>query len=267
MGTVPLFADEKGTVPIQSPFLPSGLPAFRRSGGRKMKTVFTGHFGSGKSEIAVNLALKESGAGTPAHFIDLDIVKPYIRSRMVRNLLLSTGVHMIIPSGEHVYADLPIVMPQIKTILQDPQARVFLDVAGDADGCRVLSSFHEILLAADPELMLVVNASRPRTDDVAGNLKMLDEIQAGARLKVTAIVANTHLMDETTPAVVEDGFAVAAEFAKQAGLTVKWVVAKKDIAGALVAARFPCPILEIETYIRPPFGYHPQGLRRSSIIV
>ena len=231
------------------------------------KTIFTGHFGSGKSEIAINCALQESRAGRPSHFIDLDVVKPYFRSRMVRNLLISVGVHMIIPSGEHIYSDLPIVMPQIKTILQDRQARVFLDVAGDADGCRVLSSFHEILQEAGPEILLVVNTSRPRTQDVAGNMKMLEQIRFGARLPIAGIVANTHLMDETTPEIVYEGFGVASEFAKQAGLPVKYVVAKKDIAGALDASRFPCPILGIETYIRPPFGPRPEGFRRPSLVV
>jgi hypothetical protein len=233
----------------------------------RAKTIFTGHFGSGKSEIAVNCALQETRAGTPSTFIDLDVVKPYFRSRMVRNILVSTGVHMIIPSGEHIYSDLPIVMPQIRTLLQQKELRVFLDVAGDADGCRVLSSFHEILLEADPELLLVVNASRPRTSDVAGNMKMLEEIRAGARLPIAGIVANTHLMDETTPDIIYEGFEVTSEFAKQAGLPVKYVVAKKNIAGVLDAARFPCPILEIETYIRPPFGYHPQGFRRPSVVI
>jgi hypothetical protein len=231
------------------------------------KTVFTGHFGSGKSEIAVNCALQETRAGTPSYFVDLDVVKPYFRSRMVRNLLISVGVHMVIPSGEQIFSDLPIVMPQIRTLLQEPEVRLFLDVAGDADGCRVLSSFHEILREADPELLLVVNASRPRTSDVTGNMKMLEEIRAGVRLPIAGIVANTHLMDETTPDIVYEGFAITAEFAKRAGLPVKYVVAKKDIAGALDTDRFPCPILGIETYIRPPFGYHPQGLRRPSVVV
>lgn len=233
----------------------------------KPKTIFAGHFGSGKSEIAVNCALREAREGRPAYFIDLDIVKPFFRSRMVRNILLTSGVHMIIPSGEQVYADLPIVLPRVKGIMKEPGTRVFLDVAGDPDGCRVLRSFLDALDPEEVDLMLVVNTSRPRTGDAASNLAMLRSIEAMAGLRVAGVVANTHLMDETTPGIVEEGYARTLEFANGAGLRVEYVVAREDVARRLDPARFACPVLPIETFIRPPFGAKPAGTRWSPIVV
>lgn len=229
--------------------------------------IFTGHFGSGKSEIAINLALNHLRAEKEVYFIDLDIVKPYFRSRMVRNYLLNAGVHMIIPTGEHVYADLPIVMPQIKTILEKPQGQIFLDIAGDADGCRVLSSFYDIIQHADYELLLVVNTARPRTEGIKGNQRILEEIEAMSRLKVAGIIANTHLMDETTEEIVVEGYKTTEAFARHVNLPVKMVVAKKEIAVKLDPSQFSCPILPIDTYIKPPFAKDAGSLTRPRSVV
>ncbi|HPR64342.1 MAG TPA: hypothetical protein PK014_08995 [Thermoanaerobaculia bacterium] len=229
-------------------------------------SILVGHFGSGKSEIGINLALKENEIENDVYFVDLDIVKPFFRSRMVRNFLVSTGVSMIIPSGERVYADLPIVMPEIRGVLQNGSSRVVMDVAGDADGCRVLSSFHDVLNNLDLELLMVVNHSRPRTSDIDGNLAMIQSIEATSRLKVTGIIANTHLMDETTPDVVLNGFHITRKFAELAGLPIQWVVAKEEIVRQLDPSSFSCPILPIRTFIRPPFGAQVKGFIRPSVV-
>lgn len=236
---------------------------------KKRVTILAGHFGSGKSEIGVNLALsmQKEKNGAETHFIDLDIVKPYFRSRMIRNHLLSTGVQMIIPTGEHIFADLPIVMPQIRGALRNPEVRVIMDVAGDSDGCKVLSSFHADLSTLDHDLLLVVNASRPRTGDAEGNRQILEEIETVSRLRVTGIIANTHLMDETTPEIIREGFSVTEEFARQADLPIRCVVIMKKLAKKMDPAEFPCPVFAIDTYIHPPFGYTKSGQSWQPIVV
>ena len=103
---------------------------------RKRVTVLVGHFGSGKTEIALNGALELAAAGTPVTVVDLDVVKPYFRSRSARAILADAGVGLVVPTGENVYADLPIVMPQIRTVIRSSEDRVIVDVGGDDSGRR-----------------------------------------------------------------------------------------------------------------------------------
>ena len=83
-------------------------------------TVFVGHFGSGKTEIALNVALDLATGGERVTLADADVVKPYFRSRAARTLLEDSGVELIAPQGEHVHADLPILVPRLRGALRDP---------------------------------------------------------------------------------------------------------------------------------------------------
>ena len=103
-------------------------------------TVFVGHFGSGKTEIALNGALELAAAGSSVTVADLDVVKPYFRSRSARAILSDAGVDLLAPTGANVHADLPIIVPQIRSCLRDEHSRLILDVGGDDLGARVLGS-------------------------------------------------------------------------------------------------------------------------------
>ena len=90
---------------------------------RKRVTVFVGHFGSGKTEIALNGALEVAASGAQVTLADLDVVKPYFRSRSARAILADAGIELLAPTGANVHADLPIIVPQIRSHLRDPDRR------------------------------------------------------------------------------------------------------------------------------------------------
>lgn len=215
--------------------------------------IFAGHLGSGKSEIAINFAYKslKNGDGKP-YIIDLDIIKPYFRSRMVRNLLISSGIEIIIPEGDRVYADLPVLMPQVKGLIKDENNFLIFDVAGDPEGARVLSIFSEDIKKRGYNFYIVINAKRPRTEDLEGNLKMLKEIEECSKLKINGIISNTHLMDETTPEVVLNGFEIAKKISQIKKLPIWGIVMTKKIARKIPKNLIDIPIFTIEQYLLPP---------------
>lgn len=215
--------------------------------------IFAGHLGSGKSEIAINFAYKQlKNAKLKPYIVDLDIIKPYFRSRMVRNLLISSGIEIIVPEGDRVYADLPVLMPQVKSLILQEENFLIFDVAGDPEGARILSIFSEDIKKRGYNFYLVINIKRPRTEDLEGNLKMLKEIEENSKLVVNGIISNTHLMDETTPEIVLEGYEMAKKISKERNLPIWKVVMTKKIAKRIPKNLIDTDILTIEQYLLPP---------------
>ena len=104
---------------------------------RKRVTLLVGHFGSGKTEIALNGALDLAAAGERTTLADLDVVKPYFRSRSARAILSDAGIELLAPTGANVHADLPIIVPQIRSHLRDPNRRVMTSVRASSDRFRM----------------------------------------------------------------------------------------------------------------------------------
>ena len=171
-------------------------------------TVLVGHFGAGKTEIAINLAVAFKQRGEVVSLADLDLVKPYFRSRLARHELAALGVGVVVPEGEMVYADLPILLPQVKGLIAragDGAGRLIIDAGGDDLGARVLGAIAGLTDPSHTEVLFVVNTRRPFAETLDEVATMLREVEVAARLKITGLVANTHLMEETTPAVVREG--------------------------------------------------------------
>lgn len=228
--------------------------------------IFAGHFGSGKSEIALNFAYKslKNGILNP-YVIDLDIIKPYFRSRMVRNLLLSSGIQIIIPQGDRIYADLPILMPHIKGLLKQKDNFLIFDVAGDPEGARVLSIFREDIIKRDYNFYVVVNIKRPKTETLEGNLRMIEEIEESSKLKINGIISNTHLMDETTPEIILEGYELAKKISKIKNLPIWGVVMTEEVAKKMPQGIINSNIFIIENFLLPPFALNRKV--KSSILI
>jgi len=223
--------------------------------------IFVGHFGSGKSEIAINEVISAANRGLCPTLVDLDVIKPYFRCRLVRETLADKGVQLIAPEGDRFWADLPIILPEIKGAIQDSTRLVCLDSGGDDTGARVLGSFSEVLTESGYEMDLVVNMKRPFTDGLDSLTAMVDRIRGAARLTITGIVSNTHLMDDTTPEVIHKGYLEAEKLSAKLHIPLRYVVAHKDMAETLDPTDFTCPIRPIERYILPPFARTPEGRR------
>ncbi|MBN2496757.1 MAG: cobalamin biosynthesis protein CbiA [Deltaproteobacteria bacterium] len=216
--------------------------------------MVVGSYGSGKTEISVNLAIQMSEAGRRVQLADLDIVNPYFRSRSARKLMESHGIRVVIPPGAQSYADLPIIVPEIRGMLGPGAGQLSLfDVGGDAVGARLLSSFREPLGDRPYELWQVVNSRRPFTRDEEGCLRMMADIEQASRLRVTGFVANSHLVGETTPEVVCEGARLASRLAERTGVPLRLVCAMGDLEGRQRLAGLDAPMLWMARRMLPPW--------------
>jgi hypothetical protein len=229
-------------------------------------TALLGHFGSGKTELAINGALAAAGRGETVTLADLDVVKPYFRSRSARHILKEAGVGLIAPEGEHVFADLPIIVPQVRDAIRRHHRKVILDIGGDATGARVLGSLSDVLPRADCDVLAVLNFLRPSTPDVAGAVAMIRAIEATARTRITGLVSNTHLLEETTAEIVADGAAKAVETGRELELPVVGAAMFRELADELEGA-MPCPILRLERIVKPPFDLQPKARTTGPLFV
>ena len=235
--------------------------------------ILVGHFGSGKTEIAVNLAFGLRNRGVQVTLVDLDLVKPYLRCRLAKDDLELRGVRLVAPTGDRFYADLPILVPEARTAVRDGNGlpgRLIFDVGGDDLGARVLGSLSGLLDRRTTELLFVVNANRPFAEDLPSLRRMLHKVQAAARLSVTALVANTHLMDETTPDTVREGIRAARDLEAATGIPLRFCAMQRHLAEAFGGPRETVehvPILAMERHIVAPFAPNPPGARRRSSVV
>ncbi len=229
-------------------------------------TIIVGHFGSGKTEIALNLAVDLAHRGEQVALVDLDVVKPYFRSRSARAFMAELGVRVVAPQGETSHADLPIIVPEIRTLLRDGRARVLMDVGGDDTGARVVGSLADVVPHAETEHLLVLNFRRPFTDTVEAAVAMAREIEAAARLPVTGLLSNTHLMEETTPAIVQEGYRLAERVGRALGVPVVGVVVDEWVR-AQWQGSLDCPLVVLRRYLAPPFTAQPRPRRVGPLFV
>lgn len=196
-------------------------------------SIITGHYGTGKTEFAVNLALAMAREGTSVMLADLDIVNPYFRSRERRSLLEEAGVRLISSSQACSDADVPALPAELLTILEDRSLRGVLDIGGDPVGARVLARFQPKIVQEDYQLIYVLNANRPEVRDREKAISYLRGIEATTGLACTGIVNNTHLCGETTEDEIRKGAALAAEVSKETGIPVLCHVAEEKFVSAL----------------------------------
>lgn len=209
-------------------------------------TVIAGHYGSGKTEFAVNLAfaLAKNYAVT---LVDLDIVNPYFCSREREKELLDANVSLIAPAKSCHHADVPALPPEVARIFLDHTGRSIVDVGGDDAGARVLGRYRPQFAAVEHDFWMVLNANRPATATCEQALSQLSRIEASSGRRFTGIVNNTHLCGQTTPNDVLRGAKLCEETAERAGLSVICHLATKEIFSqipgtALSGERFPIEI-------------------------
>jgi hypothetical protein len=219
--------------------------------------IFTGRFGSGKTEIAINYALAltgEEGDGDPGPMlIDLDIVTPYFRTRDLARPLGKKGVQVVTPAAVAQHLDTPGITPEIMGALQQTERPVVLDVGGDAQGARALGQFAPVLKESDYRMNFVVNPHRPFTGSVKGVVRAVTEIQATSRLEVTALVSNPNLIGETTLELVVNGHRLVEKAAQALALPVAFVSLRADLAARLAPDTFSVPVMPLRRFFVMPW--------------
>ena len=212
--------------------------------------IFTGAFGSGKTEIALNYALLARGAGRDVAIVDLDIVNPYFRSQDHRAALAALGIGVIAQEASALGSELPALSREIGGALGDADSHVVVDVGGDPEGATALASLRHHL-GEEPDIWMVLNASRPATATAEQMAEMARRIEAMARLRATAVVSNTHLGRETTPQVIAAGHEVVKAAARILELPVRFAAAPAGLAAELEG--LGVPILPLRRMVRPPW--------------
>jgi len=216
--------------------------------------MIVGNYGSGKTEVAVNLAIQFRQKGYPVQLADLDIVNPYFRCREARTMMEQHGIHVVVPPGHQAWADLPIIVPEIQGMLS-PKAEGFrmFDVGGDDVGAKLLSSFHQRLGDSPYALWQVINARRPFTDTVQGCVKMMRSIEESSRLEVNGLIANTHLITETDLDVILQGLDPARKVSAETGREIKFVTAMDSLADEPELLESGVPVVRLERHMLPPW--------------
>jgi DNA polymerase III delta prime subunit len=227
--------------------------------------LFTGRFGSGKTEVALNYArsLVQSATSTPGMvssgtdsvpviLIDLDIVTPYFRSREMAERLAEQGVEIVAPSiiGQHL--DTPAITPQILGAIERPDRRVVLDVGGDKQGARALGQYSPTIQARGYVMHFVVNPYRPFTSTLAGLADSIAEIEESSRLQITDLVSNPNLIKETRAEHILQGHALVESFAEELKMPIAFVCLEREWADRLEYSPFSQPMLVLDrSFVQP----------------
>lgn len=203
---------------LTSPLTPH-FPALQRV------TALIGPYGSGKSELALLLAelaaAELAGQATAqrryqrVQLADLDVLKPYFRSREAGLAMLAHGVGVLAPPAALAASDLPILTAEMRAAIGEPTTRLIMDVGGDPTGAKALGSMSDALAAAPHDLLLVLNRNRPFMNSVDRVVETARRIAGAAGLGLTGLVSNTHYLDATTLDDVLGGVAFARRVAEQ----------------------------------------------------
>ena len=222
-----------------------------------MKTVFgntrflviTGNYGSGKTEISLNLALK-SAAAEKTTLVDLDIVNPYFRTGEKAEDLRKAGVRVLMPTYAMTTVDIPALPAEIQSVFEIPQDRVIFDVGGDDTGAAALGRYFPSFMRYrnDTAAILVVNCMRPLTQSVDDIMDLAKRIENRGRLKIDMMINNTNLAEQTTCEMVENGEKIVAECAERMGISTIYTSGKEAV---LRQCRLNTPTLNIERYMVP----------------
>ena len=192
--------------------------------------IITGHYGSGKTNVAVNLAMKLSNDGAKVTIVDMDIVNPYFRTADSAETLREKGVKCIIPEFANSNVDLPMLPAEIYSTFNPSENEVVIyDVGGDDDGAVALGMYKQYFDKIGYDMWCVCNMYRPLISDPSEAAALISDIQRKSQLKCTGIINNSNLSVETTEEVFSDSFGYINAVSEITGLPVVYQTAFNHI--------------------------------------
>ena len=195
--------------------------------------VLVGNYGSGKTEISLNLALKLARRGEKVTLVDLDIVNPYFRSSERTELLEKEGVKVYAPSFAMSTVDVPSLPADIQAVFADKSRRVIFDVGGDDTGAAALGQYKPYFDQDDVEVLFVVNAFRPLSGDADSVCDLMLRVAGRSRLSPTAVINNANVACETEESDLVRGEELLHEVSARMNLPIGYLCAKQDILDKL----------------------------------
>ncbi len=214
-------------------------------------TILVGHFGSGKTEIAVNLALALADRGHPFALADLDVVDPYFRSRECKTLLEEKGGRLIASSQAQMDADVPSMPPDVFVLFDNPHLYGVLDIGGDPSGARVLARYRHQLKRCGARMLCVLNGNRPLSDTPEKMTAYVRSIEAAAGLPVDGLINNTHCCHLTELDDIRFGASLAQKVSVLTGIPV--VCHAVPLRLARQASEFVHPVFPVTLYMKKPW--------------
>lgn len=197
----------------------------------KKITIVTGHYGSGKTNLSVNLAVNAAKEGKSVVVVDLDIVNPYFRTADFKKLFDEQNIKLVAPDFANSNVDIPVLNFDLEQLAASDDCLI-IDVGGDDAGATALGRYAEALEAYknDIDMLYVINQRRYLTSTPDEALKLMYEIETAARMKHSAIVNNTNLANETTLELIEDSAEFASMTAEKAGIPLLFTTCPEELA-------------------------------------
>lgn len=214
----------------------------------KRFTVLVGNYGSGKTELSLNLALQCAREGS-ATLVDLDIVNPYFRSGEQQDMLKNSGVRVLMPTFAMSTVDIPALPAEIQSVFETPCDRVLFDVGGDDTGAAALGRYAPSFarVRQQTQVALVVNCMRPLTQTVEDIVDLARRIEARGRLSVDLLINNTNLANATEADMLLHGEQIVREAAAMLGVSrvltcgMQRVLDDAKLQNAVAMERFMAP--------------------------
>ena len=201
---------------------------------RKRITVFAGHYGSGKTNIAVNYALMLSSTCEKVSIADLDIVNPYFRTKDSHKALEKAGIRLISSEYANTNVDTPALPAEVYSIFGNKTISAVIDVGGDDRGALALGRYVPYIIEEnDYEMLFVINKYRFLTADAESTVEVMHEIESASGVKFTGIVNNSNLGEETEAQAVEKSMDYANEVSRLTGLPIKMTTVRQELYGDL----------------------------------
>ena len=196
----------------------------------KRITLLAGHYGSGKTNIAVNMAFDLKKMCNNVTIADLDIVNPYFRTKDSQSELEAEGIKLICSEYANTNVDIPALPQDMYSVIDDKSRYAVIDIGGDDRGAYALGRYSEGILKEDNyDMLFVINCYRPLTRDALTTLEVMHEIETAGKIKFTGIVNNSNLGEETTADDVLNSLDYAAKVSEETGLPVKATCVKQEL--------------------------------------
>ena len=225
----------------------------------KRKIIVTGHYGSGKTEFSVSLAMQmaavenyENPAFRKLAIIDLDIINPYFRSREKRGILERSGISVYGSLFKHeITAELPAIGASLRAPLEDKNCRTIIDAGGNDSGALVLNQFTKYFTDDETTVLAVINAYRPDTKTLSGAIRHISAIESVTGLTISNTVNNSHLLRETTAESIISGNILCKQLYEATGRELLCNCYPEGIVQPAQLSALAEPLMPIGLYMRP----------------
>jgi hypothetical protein len=216
-------------------------------------SIFTGRFGTGKTEVAINYALALAELDGSVTLTDMDVVTPYFRTRDMTERLKPRGVEVVAPADFARDIHLPAVSARIWGTLQNEDGLTVMDVGGDSQGARAIGQFKALIERSGYIMYLVVNPYRPFNATVERIAQTVADIEASSRLETGALVSNPNLIADTTLQIVQDGHRLVEQAGEELGLPIAFLCVEERLLEGGVEDLCAQPILPLARHFLPPW--------------